>query len=94
MLFLFWGMYTGMPNCKLKFIKQLPGAVFSSVAWIVITWAFSWYIEFYGSKSSMYGSLTTIILIMLWLYFGMYVIFIGGMMNNYLQKTDNLKNIV
>lgn len=95
LLFLFlWFMYTGMPNKKLKFIKQLPGAAFASLAWVVITRAFSWYLEVYGSKSSMYGSLTTIILIMFWLYFGVYVIFIGGQINVYLQETDNLKTVL
>ncbi|MCI6121109.1 MAG: YihY/virulence factor BrkB family protein, partial [Lachnospiraceae bacterium] len=31
--------------------------------------------------SSMYGSLTTIVLIMLWMYFCMYCILLGGELN-------------
>lgn len=94
MFLVFWCMYTAMPNKKLKFMKQLPGAIFGSLAWVALTRLFSWYIVSYGSRSSMYGSLTTIILIMFWLYFGVYVIFIGGQINQYLLETDNLKNVL
>ena len=34
----------------------------------------------------MYGSMTTIILIMLWLYMCMYVILLGGEINELLEK--------
>ena len=37
----------------------------------------------------MYGSLTTIILVMLWLYFCMYMILLGGVINITIFK-DNL----
>ena len=37
----------------------------------------------------MYGSLTTIVLVMLWLYFCMYMILLGGVINITIFK-DNL----
>ena len=41
----------------------------------------------------MYGSMTTIVLIMLWLYLCMYVILLGGEVNALLEKyIDNHKN--
>ena len=43
--------------------------------------------------SDMYGSMTTIVLIMLWLYLCMYVILLGGEVNALLEKyLDNHKN--
>ena len=34
----------------------------------------------------MYGSLTTIILIMMWLYFSMYILLIGAEINRWLRE--------
>ena len=39
-------MYAYIPNKKLRFIYQIPGAVFSAVLWNVFSWAFS----IYGGK--------------------------------------------
>ena len=39
------------------------------------------YVDVFQGFSSMYGSLTTIVLIMLWMYFCMYSILLGGEVN-------------
>lgn len=73
--------YKFLPNRKDRYIKQLPGAVFAAVGWMVVSWVFSVYVDIFEGFSSMYGSLTTIVLIMLWLYFCMYSILLGGELN-------------
>ena len=84
-LFLFfWMLYTIVPNRKLKFSRQIPGAVFTAGAWIAITKVMSLYIDQFMTNSYMYGSLTMVILIMLWLYSVSCSIFIGGQINEYL----------
>ena len=82
-LTLFWDMvYKYLPNrtnlSKTTMKQQLPGAVFTSCGWLLISFIFSVYLDIFTGFSSMYGSLTTIILIMLWLYVCMYVILLGG----------------
>ena len=62
-------------------MKQLPGAVFAAIGWMVVSWVFSVYVDVFEGFSTMYGSLTTIVLIMLWMYFCMYCILIGGEFN-------------
>lgn len=64
---------------------QIYGALFSAGAWILLSYAFSFYIDNFSSFSYMYGSLTTVMLAMLWLYFCMYIIFIGAEINVFLQ---------
>lgn len=76
-------MYTFIPNCRLKFIHQIPGAVFSAISWNVFSWAFSIYVR-YSDGFDMYGSLTTIIIVMLWLYFCVYLLLIGAHINRFL----------
>lgn len=79
---LFTLIYTYIPNKKLKFRLQIPGAVFSAVVWSIFSWGFSVYVERSGSFST-YGSLSLIVIIMLWLYFCMYIILIGAQINRY-----------
>ena len=74
-------LYRYLPNRRGRFRDQLPGAMFAAVGWMVISWVFSVYLDIFKGFSSMYGSFTTIILIMLWMYFCMYCILLGGEMN-------------
>ena len=90
-LTVFWDLvYKFLPNRKyigkttLK--RQLPGAVFTACGWLLISFVFSMYLDIFKGFSNMYGSLTTIILIMLWLYMCMYVILLGGEVNALLER--------
>ena len=92
-LTLFWDMvYKYLPNrtnlSKTTMKQQLPGAVFTSCGWLLISFIFSVYLDIFTGFSSMYGSLTTIILIMLWLYVCMYVILLGGELNALLEGLE------
>ena len=74
-------IYKFLPNRKDKLRKQLPGAVFEAIGWMIVSWIFSVYVDIFKGFSDMYGSLTTIVLIMLWMYFCMYCILLGGELN-------------
>lgn len=92
----FWDVvYRFLPNRashqKTIWRRQLPGAVFTACAWQLISFVFSIYLDIFTGFSSMYGSVTngsvtTLILIMLWLYMCMYVILLGGEINAMLEK--------
>ena len=75
-IFFFALLYRYLPNRKAALMEQLPGAVFAAGAWYLFSFGFSIYIE-YGNAFKMYGSLTTAILLMFWLYFVMYILLIG-----------------
>ncbi len=63
-------------------IKEIfPGAVISSVGWIIFSYIFSVYIANFSNMSYLYGSLTAVIVLMLWLYFCIYIFFIGAEIN-------------
>ena len=74
-------IYKFLPNRRDRLIRQLPGAAFAALGGLVISWIFSVYLDIFEGFSSMYGSLTTIVLIMLWMYFCMYSILLGGEIN-------------
>ena len=82
MTLLFTLLYTFVPNKKMKFRMQLPGAAFSAVSWGVFSWGFSLYVGI-GEAYSTYGSLSLIIILMIWLYIGIYILLIGAQINRY-----------
>ncbi len=83
-------IYRFLPSKSGKFIHQLPGSIFTSVGWTLASFLFSVYMDIFKGFSNLYGSLTTIVLIMLWLYFCMYVMLLGAEINHLLeQRLDN-----
>jgi len=81
-------MYKILPNTKSGFRQQLPGAVFSSLGWMIFSLAYSLYMDHYARVSYLYGSLTAIVLWMLWLYFCMNIFLIGAEINAWLLEPD------
>ncbi len=79
---IFCAIYTYVPNRKLKFREQLFGAVMASLMWSIFSWGFSLYAELGGSYS-IYGSLSMIVVVMLWMYFCIYIVMIGAWVNRY-----------
>lgn len=74
-------IYTFFPNKKMRFYMQIPGALFTSLAWLLFSEAFSIYVNNFSTFSTLYGSLGVVILVMLWLYFCMSIVFIGAVIN-------------
>ena len=85
--FIFALFYWAFPNRKGKggqritYCRQIPGAFICAVAWYVFSFAVSVYVNYFHGFSS-YGSLTTIALIMFWLYFCMYILMVCAEVNN------------
>ncbi len=81
-------IYIVIPNRQTKLYKELPGAFLSAAGWMGFSYLYSYYIDNMGNYSNMYGSLTAIVLFMLWFYFCMYIMFIGGEVNIVLSSGD------
>ncbi len=82
----FLGIYTYLPHRKLSLISQVPGALFSSAGWLLFSFGFSIYFNQFSRFSYMYGSLTAVILLMLWIYFCICILFAGAEINYYLEN--------
>lgn len=87
----FCSFYCLLPNNKMPWRQQLPGAFVASVFWIVYSFLFSIYIDYFNGFS-MYGSLTTVIIVMIWFYFCMYIFFCGVVINRILNNENNEKD--
>jgi membrane protein len=81
LLIFFLIIYVVIPDRKTKIMKELPGAMVCAGGWMGFSYAFSYYIDNFSNYASTYGSLTAVVLFMLWLYFCMYLLFLGAEVN-------------
>lgn len=79
LVFLF--LYKFMPKHKVSFKSQIPGAIFGAVALNIVSFVFSQYLNIFKGFSITYGSLTTLMLIMMWTYACFYIAFLGAEIN-------------
>lgn len=86
---LFAAIYAYVPDDKLKFREQIPGATFAAVVWSIFSWGFSIYVD-YSNSYGIYGSLAIIIIILLWMYFCMYIILVGAYLNRYFRPVNRV----
>ncbi|MGI6096156.1 MAG: YihY/virulence factor BrkB family protein [Lachnospiraceae bacterium] len=78
-------LYKFIPNQKRTIKSQLPGAIFTSMAWSLASFGFSLYFDLKGGIGNMYGSMTGILLVLLWMYICMYLIMLGAELNSALE---------
>ena len=81
LIMFFLALYVFIPDRKASAMRELPGAMICAAGWMGFSYAFSYYIDNFSNYASMYGSLTAIVLFMLWLYFCMYLMFLGAELN-------------
>lgn len=86
LLIVFTIMYKFIPKHKYKFRYQIPGAIIAVVACNIISIFYSIYVDVFTGFSLMYGSLTTIVLAMMWVYGCMYSILLGATMNKMIAE--------
>lgn len=84
-------IYKFLPNKKHRIREQIVGAFVAATGWMAVSWVFSMYLDIFKGFSDMYGSLATIVLIMLWMYFCMYCVLLGGNLNRVLQERKEKK---
>lgn len=81
-------IYTFVPGGRRSMRAQLPGAVFSTIGWVLFSNLFSYYIVHFWKLSYIYGSLTAIILMILWLDIIINLLFLGAALNAALLRGD------
>lgn len=74
-------IYRVVPNAKLTFRSIIPGAVFATVGWMLLSQAFGIYITNFSSKIASYQIIGSFIILMLWLNFAATIIILGGIIN-------------
>mgnify|MGYP002931476336 FL=1 len=74
-------IYCRLPDNHLRLKTAIPGAVFTTVCWVLLSAAFSSYLTYFGINTYMYGNLGGMVIAMLWLYICMYILLLGAELN-------------
>ena len=66
-------------RCPLR--EVVPGVLLSMLAWLALSVAFSYYVEKVAHYTELYGSIATIVVVLLWLYMTGQVLIMGAEYN-------------
>ncbi|MGN0557490.1 MAG: YihY/virulence factor BrkB family protein [Acutalibacteraceae bacterium] len=83
--------YKFLAKNDLKFSAHLPGAILCALGWMLFSLFFAIYVDNFANYSYIYGSLTAVILLMLWLYACMTMFLIGAQINVVLKDRRRSK---
>ncbi len=78
--------YTFIPNKKKHIIEEIPGAFIASIGWFLFSELYSLYITYIVKYSYTYGSLTTFMLLLIWMYICIIILFFGAEFNTLIEK--------
>lgn len=84
-LVLFELLFTRLPATSQNPLTQLPGALVAAVGWEVFSAIFSLYVRYSQNLDVYYGSLTTAIVLLLWVYWCVYIMLFGAFLNRFIE---------
>jgi membrane protein len=92
--FTFWMcflIYKIIPNKKIHFKTALQAAFLTSFFWETAKQLFGWYVLHLGRFSMIYGSLSTLAIFFLWIYYSSVILLLGGEVAFMLEKEKAYK---
>jgi membrane protein len=79
-------IYYWAPNIRHKWQWITPGSILAVLLWIAVSLAFKFYVEKLMNYDVVYGSITGVIVLMIWLYLSGLALLIGGELNAVLES--------
>jgi membrane protein len=83
---MFFLIYKIIPNKKINFKTALQAALFTSLLWEGAKHFFGWYILGLEGFTVIYGSLSTLAIFVLWVYYSSAILLVGGEVAYFLEK--------
>lgn len=80
-------IYTMAPSKLIQSKETTSGALFTTIMWALATVIFKFYITYFARYDILYGNLSSIIILMVWVYFLSYI-FVLGMAINVSRKEE------
>ncbi len=74
-------IYTIAPSVTIKSSSTTYGALFTTFIWTLATAIFSYYLKYFANYNLIYGNLSSIIILMMWIYIISYVFVMGIAIN-------------
>lgn len=74
-------VYAIAPDWQILSKNTTKGAIFTTIGWIIATAIFSYYVSHFANYNLFYGSLSSIVILMIWVYVISYILVIGIAIN-------------
>lgn len=81
-------IYHVAPNRTTRWRASLPGAVFTTVAWVLATFGFHLYLVLVGARNPVLGAFGGGAIVMLWIYLLLIALLVGGELNEILDRRN------
>ena len=81
-------IYTIAPSKRIASRTTSYGALFTTICWTIATAIFGYYLKFFADYNVIYGNLSSIIILMIWVYLISYVFVMGIAINAVNLKED------
>ncbi len=87
--------YLWIPNIHQSLWDVFPGTVFTSLAWVLVSTVFSFYMNHFSRYSLIYGSIGAFIMLLLWIYMSCLILLLGAVVNAalYAKKTEAVTSV-
>ena len=86
-------LYAAAQDRKNRVGTIMPGVVLAMISWLLVSIGFSAYVENFGSYSVIYGTLGTVIVLLVWLYMTSFILILGAEFNASLMEVrEELKD--
>ena len=85
-------LYAAAQDQRPSLSAILPGAACSALAWIILSAVYSFYTEFFANYDLVYGTLSTVAVVLIWLYLSAIALIMGAELNAVLAWDFRRKN--
>ncbi|MBC9825895.1 YihY/virulence factor BrkB family protein [Carnobacterium inhibens] len=82
-------LYYFVPHAKLSFRHVLPGAIFSTVGWMLVSQVFAIYVEYFAFGTKSYGAIGTFMILLIWLQVIGALLTVGAVINAAIEVYQN-----
>jgi membrane protein len=85
-------LYYASPNVRQRGFKWItPGGIFAVVVWIVASGLFALYVSQFGSYNRVYGSLASLVIVLIWMWITNLAILFGHELNAERERDRQLE---
>ncbi|MDR9457850.1 MAG: YihY/virulence factor BrkB family protein [Salegentibacter sp.] len=71
------------PNPSFQMV--FPGSLVATLIWLAASWGFSYYVSNFGSYGEVYGSISAVVILMLWLLLTSWMVLLGAELNSEIE---------
>ena len=83
---MFFLIYKIIPNERIHFKSALKAALFTGLLWELAKHLFGWYVIYLARYSIVYGSLSTLVVFVVWVYYSSTILIVGGELAYFLEE--------